>query len=483
MTLAVRTLKNISQRYANTMGKEHIIETFAPKIRGTNPTLRYLHGNQDFYLDRFCSQEMQQARNLNKIAINQARNSVETQFCKATKGDLKRLTSESIEDSYSRVTWTNPKDGQIYNILKQGETADGNISIKILDKDGDFVKNAVVQPKIVTIIDVFQDNSILHLSHGVVVESIAKRYNPLAKYRKINVSSENWNDINNKLAMNLKNKDIGDYISMSLGAEVCVENASKVSFSMIKEALFNAKNDGISELAKVFEQYINQNCRVLVSSGNDGKFSFNQFLVKIKGSEGVGSLVPKTGKISDFSASRNSFYTQHYEVGEIPVKKVYKNGNLYGLSFTGQGGCDILVSKFKELVEKPWYLNQRLLKNKEKQMVDIENKIKYFKSKENVLLKYLGTEKTIKPFGCFTKVSDSSQKYQDILFEVQKQIFKLKCKANKLDLDIKSLNNIEREDAMDILSNFNGGMLRGTSFSTPIRVAKLSLNEMMKGIL
>ena len=66
---------------------------------------------------------------------------------------------------------------------------------------------------------------------------------------------------------------------------------------------------------------------------------------------------------------------------------------------------------------------------------------------------------------------------------VMKVILFLKCKANKLDLDIKSLSSVEREDAMDILSNFNGGTLRGTSFSTPIRVAKLALNDMMNGIL
>lgn len=76
---------------------------------------------------------MKQAREMNKIASRQIKSPITSNFSKATAEDLRRLTSTSIEDSYSRVQWTNPKDGKIYNLLKQGEREDGKILVRILD--------------------------------------------------------------------------------------------------------------------------------------------------------------------------------------------------------------------------------------------------------------------------------------------------------------------------------------------------------------
>lgn len=90
---------------------------------------------------------------MNKIASRQIKSPITSNFSKATAEDLRRLTSTSIEDSYSRVQWTNPKDGKIYNLLKQGETEDGKILVRILDQDGAFVKETTIMPKEIAILD------------------------------------------------------------------------------------------------------------------------------------------------------------------------------------------------------------------------------------------------------------------------------------------------------------------------------------------
>ena len=81
-------------------------------------------------LPRFSSPEMVMARTLNKIAIKRTITPKTFTFSKATPQDLKRLTSNTIADSYSRVTWTNPKDGKVYHILKESELTDGNIAVQ-----------------------------------------------------------------------------------------------------------------------------------------------------------------------------------------------------------------------------------------------------------------------------------------------------------------------------------------------------------------
>lgn len=122
-------------------------------------------------LPRFSSPEMIMARNLNKIALRDIKVPKIYTFPKATPQDLKRLTSNTVKDSYSRVTWTNPKNGKVYHILKESELSDGNISVRILNEDGSFLKNASIKPKKIIIIDDFEQNqkSIYGISHGEIV--------------------------------------------------------------------------------------------------------------------------------------------------------------------------------------------------------------------------------------------------------------------------------------------------------------------------
>lgn len=139
-------------------------------------------------LPRFSSPEMVMARTLNKVAIKGAKAPKVFTYPKATPQDLKRLTSNTLKDSYSRVTWTNPKDGKIYHILKESELPDGNIAIRILNEDGSFLKNASIKPEKIIVIDDFEQNkmSIYGISHGEIVTTFLRRNNPFAQIETIN---------------------------------------------------------------------------------------------------------------------------------------------------------------------------------------------------------------------------------------------------------------------------------------------------------
>ena len=155
----------------------------AKDLHGINPST--VIDGEKVLLPRFCSEEMQTAVKMNKQVLHGLRTPNSRTYSKATAEDLRRLTSDTLEDSYSRVEWTNPKDGKVYNILKQGETKDGKVAVRILDKDGPFVKEAEFTPKIIGINDDFtgfNEYVCYGMSHGNMCLTYAKRNNPFAKY-------------------------------------------------------------------------------------------------------------------------------------------------------------------------------------------------------------------------------------------------------------------------------------------------------------
>ena len=123
-------------KYVKVCGKRFLPETKPSIFHGINPTISYAPSGKTFELPRFCTTEMQTARELNKIASRQIKSSgAVPKYTKAVAEDLRRLTSETIEDSYSRVRWVNPKDGKVYNLLKQGQTDDVKVIVRILDEE------------------------------------------------------------------------------------------------------------------------------------------------------------------------------------------------------------------------------------------------------------------------------------------------------------------------------------------------------------
>jgi hypothetical protein len=419
--------------YAKACGKRSILETKPSIFHGINPTISYPPSGKVYELPRFCTQEMQQARKLNQIALRQIKHPVNPNFPKATAEDLRRLTSETVEDSFSRVQWTNPKDGKVYHLLKQGETADGKVIVRILGEDGSFIKEASVVPKKIGIIDslgCLKNNSeislsdALYLEHGDFVTTFAKRNNPFATYILKNNSSlrgrfTDWSL--NSCADEIVGEKL-DYLSISLGSECKTDKVASLTKNVthFDETLAKKSKD----------------TRVLVAAGNGGK---NSTALELRGQiEGVGSLSTK-GKISESSASRSSRLTQHYELGEYSTKGVYNpDGQLIGLNFTGLPGCDVKI-KYRELKD-----------------LEIQ-KIKKLKSELETLAK---KKKELK--------SLSDEWKQCIADEVT------------VERELKKLaeGTIYEKIPARIFSEQSG-----TSFSTPVRAAKLALNDMMEGIL
>ena len=449
----IKIFSPVVKNFVQKTGVRSVLQTKTPIFHGINPTLTYLPSSNSFALPRFCSEEMQLARKMNKIAIRQAKaGEVVRTYPKATPQDLKRLTSETIEDSYSRVEWTNPNDGKVYNLLKQGETEDGKVIVRILDEEGAFIKEAEIVPKDIAIIDDFAANIVYtdaaNFSHGDLVKIYAQRNNPFANYKLINVNDKEqfvllhtyFKESFLRITDKIKGRHF-DYINISLADEHSIPLRLEELEPQIRKALTSLNG------------HTKNGTRILMGSGNMGKDYINSYIKEQI--EGVGAISPN-GKISQFSASRNSKYTQHYEVGEYEEKLVYNNkGEIIGLNITGKPGCDY---KFKVKVRTDEQI-QRLKDLKQQKAVleaqidgvnrEIEHSYNLSRSIMDLCSKDL--EK-------YKKFSELRKKLYEILDEIKNITNETKCYRK-------------------------GEIIVGTSLSTPTRTAKLALNDMMEGIL
>ena len=458
MHLSVSSLKTLTAQFVKAAGKQSILQTKPVQIHGINPSLKYEISEKYFELPRFSSVEMQQSRVMNKIAIRQIKTPVNRKYEKATAQDYKRLTSETIEDTYSRAEWTNPKDGKTYNLIKQGMTDDGKIKVRILDAEGAFIKEAELTPKNIIILDNFQEQTrFFDLSHGDLVSVYARRYNPFANYIKIQKDLTNFDlqaDVN-AVREAIKREGKADYISFSYSVNVKGIVPHKVKISRLPDRMQKLIKQDSSRLDNI------KDARILCSAGNaksqeSAKNITNHLLVSQERVEGVGSLSNTTGKISGFSSSRNSELTQHYELGEfVPMMTPH------GLNITGLKGTDIEINpkllaayRHNPLVGKSVQRVDKLIR-----CIDSEiNKLR----KESLLL--FKQKKNI------SEVLKEKQK-------IDKKIMMYEQRKKKL-LDF--TNQLFRIDGRYEISPEK---ITGTSFSTPIRSAKLALNDMMEGIL
>ncbi len=398
-------------------------------------------------LPRFSSPEMVMARTLNKIAIKGTKAPKTFTFPKATPQDLKRLTSNTIADSYSRVTWTNPKDGKVYHILKKFELSDGNIAIRILNEDGSFLKNASIKPKRIIVIDDFEQNksSIYGLSHGEIVTTFLRRHNPFAQVETINTGCADsmcpeFFEPFKQILQKIKQGEKIDYISCSKGA-ICYSTGKNMR--------------GKIPQFQPIRDVADSGTRVLFASGNsldNPRGTANQVLLLADKIEGVGSLSPRTHKLSDFSSARNSFFTQHYEVGEHYVRPTE-----YGANITGLSGTDLVITnpKYKQEVEN------NILIGKTKERVDklldkIQSEIK------EIQIKRVGLMRCRIDFEALRKLE-------------QRQIT-LEQRRIKL-IQLKNATRLENGKYEATEKFF------GTSFSTPIRTAKLALTDMLQDVI
>ncbi len=492
--VGIKIFSPIIEKCVQKAGVKTVLRTQKPIFHGINPTLTYAPSGKSFALPRFCTEEMKQARQMNKIAIHQAKaGEVVRTYPKATPQDLKRLTSETIEDSYSRVEWTNPKDGKVYNLLKQGETKDGKVVVRILDKDGAFIKEAELKPKNVVIVDdiiqkenlAFSDKFSLNSTHGDSVQIFMKRNNPFAHYEVINNCDDSFLAKfvlpEDKLEFAIKGLiekiERGqkiDFINFSWGCEKSIEELiqkyGEDFFKLLKlEQYSTMKSEMMKErnlfvlLNKLNKLSKEKGIRILNAAGNGGKNSQGLELF-FENIEGVGSLNNK-GKISEFSASRSSKFTQHYELGEYEI-----TSNPEGINITGIKGTDIPVSHKYHATK---FLGE---------------KVNYVIIPDNLYDKLLATYKN------FKKNRQLYHKEWSKLFQEYKQKYLFSVKqAEQIGFSNEKVKcgYIYIPRGLVFSADKNGKLIpfisnkdySGTSFSTPIRAAKLALNDMMEGIL
>lgn len=331
----------ILNSFYNSIGKLSV-QTKYQCIHGINPRLSYKNSSNFFDFPRFFSQEMKEARSMNKIALNDIDLFFDKSFKNADSNDLKMLKDCSSEASFARVRWVNPKDNKAYFLLKDGDSVNGMQSIRILDSTGKFIKNAAIKKEKIIIFELESDNKfkdINNLKHSDITSIFVKRFNPFADI-KVCLWKDNF-DVDKNL-LNFIDSSVSA-ISCAFSSDVQVNKLSV--YKKLYNRIFNKKsNFNPNELSKKLDSLISaeerkldnipSHIRIFMASGNDGKNTYNKYLT-LNRVEGVGSLSDKK-KISDFSGSRNSYFTQHYERGEFPVIQLPD-----GFMFTGTGDIDV----------------------------------------------------------------------------------------------------------------------------------------------
>lgn len=526
-------------KYVKTCGKRFLPEAKPSIFHGINPTISYAPSGKTFELPRFCTEEMKTARELNKIACRQIKLSgTVPKFAKATADDLRRLTSETLEDSYSRVRWVNPKDGKTYNLLKQGQIDDGKVLVRILDEDGGFVKEAVLTPKKVIIYD--SDNKKVdlgkyyeQLSHGETVKRFAQRANPFADIEFVNVDHVreqnsffnihlNLDDELKDLSKRIDQGDNVDYISLSLGLNATIFKPSAMlekTAKTLNEFKTTVTSFPTSEL---IEQH--PNVRILQAAGNSGKEIISPDLM-FKGVEGVGAL-DTAGKVAEFSSTRTSLLTQHYEPGVFR-----KTPTKYGLGFFDGYSTDIAIRPdyleraqgylgkkpkivcnslrnrmvaLREIAEKKYkaeYKVRRTLVVSAEEEAKLEELKQLMRAEKNPVKQKVANDEYWKYHReLHQKVKKAMEgyenpegiEYKDFIEYMQEN--NLVCASSRGEFYTMQRTPYETDfDRMHFIQDADGNLIfspaskifpvQGTSFSTPIRTAKLALNDMMDGIL
>lgn len=330
--------------YTHNLGLRSIVESKKTSdIHGINPVVTCLTNGKRTELSRYNSVEMIQAKVMNNIAKTDLYKllSNKTNFPKAEAKDVERLTSTSLDSTYNRAVWINPKDKKGYYLLDEGITKSGNQKLRILNSDGVFVKNATVGRKTVILSDLVNNIPIIdthgsqgHLNHTDIVNIVARRYNPFAKYKTI--QHEKPSKVETFKQMQSKIDDNTSCISCSYGEETEMNprlfNKPNVDRMYAYKQLLSMRNGITRTDAEKEVDNVLKRTRLLYSAGNDGENFINNLLAH-SGVEGVGGL-DSVGNISKHSSSVDTIFTQHYEQYKFPVTTTKEGINITGLKGT-----------------------------------------------------------------------------------------------------------------------------------------------------
>lgn len=540
-------------KYTKACGKNSILQTKSPVFHGSNQLLTNPKNGKTFALPRFISEEMNEARKMNKIATKQLKNPVSFEFPNANAKDLERLTSTSSKAADSRAIFTNPKDGAVYHLLEEGRTENGLVNIRILDSQGGFIKNATIKPKKIIIIDDFsspahqkigETSSMLeYKTHGDIVSILTKRANPFADIELIDMyDKNNAKAIQNfyaKFADLQKRIDKGekiDFVSLSLGQPISKKDIGEICKD-IGITPMDIKNPKVSFIhpniknyeASLFATKNKNTTRVIQGAGNYGKDGVSIWTA-YPNIEGVGALNPTNAKIANFSSGRNSFYTQHYEQGIFPYQSMKE-----GLSLTGGRSVDIPLKENVKALAKQYVGQTPIIttaeENKTLFILKKSAQSKYLektqklrpqlstpaeKSKLNQLNREMEIAKNNRDKEKFMALRKEAMEISSAIDKrVQTQMKDFNCEEaetyKKLVQQMKQENKVQgtgfaREYAIPSEDPFTNtkeiafelnkdgklelqtprtdlSSLSGTSFATPVRTAKLALNDMMRGIV
>ena len=245
-----------------------------------------------------------------------------------------------------------------------------------------------------------------------------------------------------------------DYLSCSYGGKVYLKKKISLLDPNMKQLL--EEQQGYDRLAQNGTRILNAAGNAsLAESGKSGGLACDILTTNSK-AEGVGSLNPATGKISDFSLSRNSNLTQHYEVGEFMPSLTPDGVNITGLAGTDMGfvSSSLRHKAANPLLGKSVDKVQHLSYTIDSRLRDIQTQIwKLFKS---------------------GKSADEIMK-EKALLEEQKMLYSQR--KRKLFDYANELRVIDGKYQVPF------DKLTGTSISTPVRTAKLALNDMMEGVI
>lgn len=352
--MKINNLYSYNSNILKLLGKKSILQTRPNSFVGKNISLAYKNYDEYLNLPRFFTKEMREARIMNRFAVQELKSKSFIPDCsKANPKDLVRLIDTSSEANLSRVKWVNPKDGKVYYLLKNGKNELGLPIVRILDENANFVKESVMKKCNIVVCEIDKPDKGLDdfygLSHSDLTTLFIRKHNPFADVKLCLIDSGASND--EKLAKVIDSDTAA--VSCAFGASLTYRPNN--FFKRLYYKYFNKKLkiDPVrmeNDLAKYkSDSIINfdnipKNIRVFVSSGNNGKNSYNKYLA-FKNVEGVGSL-DSFGKVTDYSASRNSYFTQHYELGDFPTMQVPE-----GFMITSFDGIDVPFKsdKFREI--------------------------------------------------------------------------------------------------------------------------------------
>lgn len=393
--------------------------------------------------------------------------------------DRQILSSKNPEDCAKWTHWINPKNGKTYIVINKKNNEDGTRTVRVLDADGKFIKETNIVPKKIIQVDTFSGTHNIDYGgnigfhHGEIVRKHIERNNPIADIETVNITDFSTKEISDEayimtledILQRISNGEKIDVINCSFGADFKPDTDTDEDAMHSSSAITDIINkkfstDSSNKIIQLLEQITKTGTRVVFAAGNEGK-DYISLEFGAKGIDVVGAI-NDNGSVCDFSSARN--FAFHYEKGRYSYK-----ANRYGINITGKPGVDFSYENtpYQPFIgKKPedFLLNsdelqeykQLLTLRKRKEINRFEYSAKMAKFKDKIL-----------------KVEDSDKSFTGTPIKNHSNVFYY---PNKCLL----LTTTQDGFLIPFLTQYS---YKGTSFSAPVRSAKIALNEAMTEIL